>query len=43
MNNVSLGNVMHVQAVQALKDAGQHVTLVSVCVCVCVCVYCALL
>ena len=30
MNNVSLGNVTHVQAVQALKDAGQHVTLVCV-------------
>ena len=38
VNNVSLGNVTHVQAVQALKDAGQHVTLVCVGVCVCVCV-----
>ena len=28
VNNVSLGNVTHLQAVQALKDAGQHVTLV---------------
>ncbi|XP_065889304.1 disks large homolog 1-like isoform X2 [Dysidea avara] len=27
VNNVSLGLVTHMQAVQALKDAGQHVTL----------------
>jgi len=37
VNNVSLGNVTHIQAVQALKDAGQHVTLVCVCLCVCLC------
>jgi len=29
VNNVSLGGVTHMQAVQALKDAGQHVTLVG--------------
>ena len=37
VNNVSLGNVMHLQAVQALKDAGQHVTLVCLSVCLFVC------
>ena len=30
VNNVSLGGVTHMQAVQALKDAGQHVILVSI-------------
>ena len=45
VNNVSLGNVTHLQAVQALKDAGQHVTLVcmsiylSVCLSVCICMH----
>ena len=38
VNNVSLGNVTHLQAVQALKDAGQHVTLVcAVCLSVHMC------
>jgi len=39
VNNVSLGGVTHMQAVQALKDAGQHVTLVGVYIvrlCICI-------